>query len=287
MIDFSEEVHLKKYKKMDYQNWRDLTMASNRLVYGGDCEILFTNSTVIITMTGNNWYFHATDDSFGQYLFERFKELSNIINAKENDKPMDIKKNFNFDFGPCNSERVRLSMYGLAIENTAGTYVSYNEKDDSIIDVEIFNFKDAGKYLFKMPVAIKDIKKGDVIVHNRVPVFVTGVSEDGQISVVDIRAGERKDIILTKNMFGFDYATKVVSLFNAVDGAPTPDKPFGNMLPFLMMEGGEIDPMMMMLMAQNQGGETANLFNNPMLLYCMMKGKNDDILPLMMMMNQK
>ena len=205
------------------------------------------------------------------------------INFNEMEKENKTMKGFNFDFGPCTNDNVRMSMYGLAIQNNAGVWVSYNK--GQVIDVDVMNF-DGRQYMFKMPVAIKDIKVGDVVVHNRVPMFVTSV--EGGVHVVDIRAGEAKTIIPTTNMFGFNFVTKIVSMFDAFTGAPTADQPFGNMLPFIMMgENKDIDPMMMFMM-MNQGGAGFDM-SNPMTLYFMMgkDGKSSDWMLPMMMMNMQ
>lgn len=200
---------------------------------------------------------------------------------KENETMM---KGINFDFGPCGNT-VRLSMYGMAIQNVAGEWVSYNPDSKEIINVDVFNIADGGKYMYKMPVAIADVKIGDIVIHNRVPMFVTAINENGTFEVTDVRAGETKSIIPTRNMFGFNFMTKVVSLFGAFTDAPTADQPFGNMLPFLMMDDNkDIDPMMMFMM-MNQGGN--NMFSNPMMMYFLMKD-NKDIDPMVMflMMSQ-
>ena len=209
------------------------------------------------------------------------------VNENKNDEGEKTKmKGFNFDFGPCTNDQVRMSMYGLAIKNASGEWVSYN--DGQVVNVDVLNF-DGAKYMFKMPVAVKDIAVGDIVIHNRVPMFVESV-ENG-IHVVDIRAGEKKEILPTTNMFGFNFVTKIVSLFNAFQSSPTPDQPFGNMLPFLMLNGEDgksmdSDTMLMFMMMQNQNG-SANIFANPMMLYFLMKDKGgNDILPLMLMMNQ-
>ena len=197
--------------------------------------------------------------------------------VKENDTMM---KGINFDFGPCGNT-VRLSMYGMAIQNISGEWVSYNPDSREIINVDVFNMADGGKYMYKMPVAIADIKEGDIVIHNRVPMFVTAINENGTFEVTDVRAGETKNIIPTRNMFGFNFMTKVVSLFGAFTNAPTADQPFGNMLPFLMMgENNDIDPMMMFMM-MNQGGNNGAM--NAMMLHFMTKDKKD-IDPAMMWM---
>ena len=208
-------------------------------------------------------------------------------NENKNDEGEKTKmKGFNFDFGPCTNDQVRMSMYGLAIKNANSEWVSYN--DGQVVNVDVLNF-DGAKYMFKMPVAVKDIAVGDIVIHNRVPMFVESV-ENG-IHVVDIRAGEKKEILPTTNMFGFNFVTKIVSMFNAFQSSPTPDQPFGNMLPFLMLNGEDgksmdSDTMLMFMMMQNQNGST-NVFANPMMLYFLMKDKGgNDILPWMLMMNQ-
>ena len=200
-------------------------------------------------------------------------------------------KGFNFDFGTCENNNVRLSMYGLAIKNGAGEWVSYNPKSHEIINVDIFNMENGGKYLFKMPVGIKQIKEGDIVVHNKVPMFVTNINPDGKsFEVVDAREGECKTIIPTKNMFGFDVITKVVSLFGAFMDAPTADQPFGNMLPFLMLNDKEVDPMMAFMLMNQQNDENMDFMSNPMMMYMLMKD-NKSIDPMMFvamgMMNNK
>ena len=189
-------------------------------------------------------------------------------------------KNFNFDFGPCTNDNVRMCMYGLAVKNAAGTYVSFNPATREIVDVDIFNF-DGSKYMYKMPVATKDVAVGDVIIHQRKPMFVEGFTELGGVMAVDPVAGERKEIMLTKSPFGFNFVTKVVSLFNMC-GTPTPtmEQPFGNMLPLMLMneEDGDIDPMMLMFM---MNGGNMNFANNPMMMYFLFKD-NKDFDPMML-----
>ena len=210
---------------------------------------------------------------------------------KENDK----MKFGNFDFGPCANDNVRMSMYGIAIKNAAGTYVSYDAANGEIIDVDVFNF-DGGKYMFKLPVAIKDVKVGDVIIHNRTPMFVVGFAENtGDLIAVDIRAGEKKTIMPMRNMFHFDFVTKIVSLFD-MNGItqPSSDMPFGNMLPLMMMSDDNKDmdmkDILMMSMLAN-GGNMSNM--NPMLLYFLAfdeadgTSMKDKLLPMMLLSNQQ
>ena len=196
--------------------------------------------------------------------------------------------NFNFDFGPCTNDNVRMSMYGLAVKNSDRVWVSYDRNGKQIMDVDIFNF-DGSKFMYKIPVAVKDIAVGDVVVHKRVPMFVESV-ENG-IHVVDVFAGERKEILPTKSMFGFDFITKIVSVFDMSSTANIANEsnPFGNMLPLIFFADNandsksSTDPLMLMMLMN--GGQLGDFSKNPFMMYFLLgdKGNNDMLLPLMMM----
>ena len=223
-----------------------------------------------------------------------FNDVNKMIDDKMKEKENVNMKGFNFDFGPCTGDQVRLSMYGLAVKNQAGVYVSYNPKTKEIVDVDILNF-DGAKYMYKIPVALKDVALGDIIIHNRKPMFVVALSTDGNntLTCVDVYAGEQKAIIPTTNMFGYSFITKVVSLFNTIGtNAPSPDAPFGNMLPLMLMDDGndeKFNPMMLMMM-MNQGGN--QMFSNPLMMMLMFSEndiKDKDFMKMMVlaqMMNQ-
>lgn len=221
-------------------------------------------------------------DEIMSYIRSQLENKSEPKKEEESNK-MD-NKIFNFDFGPLKSDNVRMSMYGLAVKNRDGNYVAWDKENENILNVDILNFNGDG-LMYKMPVPIKDIKDGDIIIHNRVPMFVVAVYEK-TLGVIDIYSGESKTIILSKSPFGFDFATKVVSIidFGAMsDGAPSEDNPFGSMWPFLMLNGSDsIDPMMLALMCAGKGDSV-----NPMMMYTLLasKGNNDNLLPLMLVMN--
>ena len=202
------------------------------------------------------------------------------MNEDKGDKKT-MNMNLNLDFGNCKNDNIRLSPYGIAVRNAKlGTWVSYDPKGKKTIDVNDFVMD--GTYLYKLPVAVKDVKAGDVVLHNKVPVYVEKV-EDGKLLVIDPVESEERIVLTITNMFGFNFVTKVVSIMDMSGVAPTADSPFGNMLPFMMASNGNIDPVMLMLMS----GKTADFTSNPMMLYFLLdnKGnKNDNLLPLMMML---
>lgn len=241
-------------------------------------------STKFISVDLEKSYIDQAVDDFGDWLDSEIKARTIVRVDKE--KENSIMKGFNFDFGSCKYDNVRMSMYGLAIKNAAGSYVSYNTAADEIVDVDPFNFE-GGEFLYKMPVAIKDIKPGMVVIHNRVPMFVTDI-DDGDITVVDPHAGERKSILPTKNMFGFNFVTRIVTMFDMTGGiAANEDNPFGNMLPFLML-GDKADSKDMMFAMAMSNGNMGNMMNNPLMLMMLMGDKEDSrdmMLPMMLMMN--
>lgn len=224
-------------------------------------------------------------EQLGHDLEVHLAPVNDLKCAEENKEDiMNTNSMFNFDFGRV-TDSVRVSTYGLAIKGVDGRYVSWDNKNKSVMDVEVLSMP-GSEFVYKMPVAIKDVKVGDVVVHNRVPMYVTAVNAQ-TLTVVDIREATEKTIYPVKSPFGFNFVTKVVSLFDSVNGTASADAPFGNMLPFMLMGNKDMDPMMLMMM-MNQGGN-ANIMSNPMMMYFLMKdGKGSDMLPFVMMgmMNQ-
>lgn len=231
-------------------------------------------------------------ESIKEELLSRISELEERINTKEdkkcnkrkdNEKTMNTNKMFNFDFGFVDSN-IRMSPYGMAIRNADGRYVSYDVKTGSVIDVEPFNFE-GNRFMMKMPVAVKDVAVGDIVIHNHKPMFV--VNTNDKVTVIDIYNGEEKNILPTVNMFNFNYMTKVVSLFNFTgNNTPTAENPFGNIMPFMLMDNENPDMKdFFMMMAITNGGNMNTMFQNPMMMYIMLNNTTEmkEMLPFMMM----
>ena len=268
--------------------YRTTTASTANPIAGGS----IADNTIKISDDGS----YATTISIDSGLTSRLDTMEERINKLETNND-DVKgkgnnmKMFNFDFGPIkDNDAVRMSPYGIAVKNVNGTYQAYDKKNGEIMDVDIFNFK-ADNMFFKMPVAIDAIEAGDVIIFNRRPCFVFGFSEQGDVIAIDIAMGEKKTILPSKSPFGFNYITKIVSLVDNMFGgeAPSAENPFGNILPFMLMneDNSSMKDMlpMMMLMNGNAGGTI-----DPMMLYFMMKadkGDTDSMLPFLLMMNKK
>jgi hypothetical protein len=222
---------------------------------------------------------------FDKRLDDLTSKVENVLNKYENKKENSTMKGFNFDFGPMNSNVVRMSVYGMAVKNKVGTWVSYDAKAGEIMDVDVFNFE-GSKFMYKMPVAINDVAVGDIIVHMSVPMFVVGKAEDGKAVVaVDPVSGERKEIMLTKSPFGFNFVTKVVNFLGNAFNADA-NNPFGNLgLMMMLSEDGNGVKDMLPLMLMANGGNID--MSNPLMMYALMSGdgKMGDMLPFMLMMN--
>lgn len=281
--------------------------------YGGDSipmtKTTISNGTITYAQTdsAHNGYYITYGTSLGgklnidfdyasssdvKNIKERVDTLESVLATKEdkkttypNKEDKENKKMLNFDFGPCNSNNIKMSVYGLAVKNTVGAYVSYDAKNDTIIDVDILNFEGA-KYLYKMPVAIKDVKAGDIVIHAGKPMFVTKIGDNAKsLHVVDPISGEKKEVMLTRSPFGFDFATKIVNfLGDFMAPCANADNPFGNMWMLMLADGknnsfADIAPLM--LMSQNSGDI------NPMMMYFALSGngKSDNLLPFLFMMN--
>lgn len=233
----------------------------------------------IPTIEINEYGMSMNGKNINDVIKETINEANGFsINGKENDS-MNLFKNF--DFGSCENDNVKMSMYGIAVKNANGTWVSYDAKSENVVDVDILNFD--AKYLYKMPVAIKDVKAGDTIIHCRKPVFVTK-NENGKILCVDPAAAEEKIVLPVKNMFGFDFVVKIVNLFEGMNGfeAPSADQPFGNNLwMFMMLEdkGNMSDLLPLMLLSNNGNGF------NPLMLLALSNDKtsSNDLLPLLLL----
>lgn len=274
--------------KLVYNPGNTATSISSNLTIGYGTQTNRTDSSIRIS-DFDRVYNDKTDLSLSETYVTK-SELNDALATKEDKKPLNTEKckenskmkGFNFDFGPCTNNAVKMSVYGLAVKNSTGTWVSYDPKSETIIDVDVLNF-DGAKYLYKMPVAIKDIAVGDVVVHMGKPMFVIG-STTKSLYVVDPISGERKEIMLTRSPFGFDFATKIVNIIGNMSADA--NNPFGNMWMFALASGdgkdnsfADLAPLMLM----SQG----NLNIDPMMMYILASGgKNDNLLPLMFMMNK-
>lgn len=264
---------LTAYKKMDLSNSNYATVTAANTVlntnYATTTDWTYTNKSDTTGYTINGTY--VVGNTIQSEIDEIKVELDQIINNKSEKKKEKKDMNFfkNFEFGPVKNDTVRLSPYGLAVKNLDGSWVSYDAASDSIIDVDVFNFE--GKNLiYKIPAAPHTVRAGDMIVHQGKGMYVVADVCEGDtcVSVIDPRAGESKEILFCKNMFGFNYVTKLVSVLNGfgnfTDFSHSSEDPFGNMwmLALLSDENEDLSSSILPLMLMNQFNPSANTDKN-------------------------
>ena len=102
-------------------------------------------------------------------------------------------------------------------------------------------------------------------------------------TAIDPVSGERKEIIMARSPFGFDFATKIVNLLDGMTAtAASAEDPFGNMWMLLAMSDSKDFSDMLPLMMMSQGGNV-----DPMMMYVLMNKDNQNMVPLMWMMMNK
>lgn len=219
------------------------------------------------------------------------KEITDMFNSKEKEKEskMDFSKILNIDFGKVpHTAELKPSIYGVAVLGFDNRYRAYDKINDKVMDVTGMTFDT--DMLFKIPVAVSQVRVGDVIINASNYVTVTNVHPDGTFTVVDPKASEQKIAIPAKNMFGFDFVTKIMYPFeNMVQ--PSDDNPFGlNPMTMMMLsDGADMDMstiLALSMMNGNSGMMDQNMLIPLMLMGNSKGGSKDSLILAMAMMNQ-
>ena len=201
-------------------------------------------------------------------------------NEKEEDKNIFENIMKDIKFGPATD--IKFSIYGPAFSGGDRWLARHEGEWVDVSDMLI----DVGNICYMMPVAKNSIKEGDFILHKgkwaRVDCIVEG---ENFISIEKINEQEVVQVLPTKNMFGFDYYTKLMCPIESFEGAEgfgaTTDNPFG-MLPFIMaMKDGKKDNLLPLMMMNGKMD-----MSNPMMLM-MLSGDNSNLGLMMAMMAMK
>lgn len=236
---------------------------------------------------GSDWVHKMTTDLIDQAN----KEVTDAFNAKEKEKEskMDFSKMLNIDFGKVpHTAELKPSIYGVAVLGFDNRYRAYDKINDKVMDVTGMTFDT--DMLFKIPVAVSQVRVGDVIINASNYVTVTNVHPDGTFTVVDPKASEQKIAIPAKNMFGFDFVTKIMYPFeNMVQ--PSDDNPFGlNPMTMMMLsDGADMDMstiLALSMMNGNSGMTDQNMLVPLMLMGNSKGGGKDSLILALAMMNQ-
>ena len=231
---YTEKVNSKTgYYKIPYDSWRLLKrLGSSELTFEVETKIRCEKIFLLLKNESAHYEIPVTY-GFVSIMKERLTKAmyTDSNSTTTNSKPNKSSFNMNIDFGPCGDE-VAFSPYGLAIRNSKGEYFTYNPTSKQTIDVTGFTFT-FQNMVYRMPVAASAVKEGDMIIHKHHPMFVSSISE-GNIEVIDILESEVKTVIPTSNPFGFNFITKIMPIVNFGNTTPSPDQPFGNLMPMMM-----------------------------------------------------
>lgn len=215
---------------------------------------------------------------------------SKINTEKKKEKTMFESMMKNLHFGKANN--AKMSIYGPALREAVSgdTWIAFDKSKEQWIDVPCEAILDIP--LLEMPVAKSSIQIGDFIFHAGAG-WVRVIDFDDEmnyfIEAEDPSNHEIIKILPTRNMFGFDFYTKLIVPFDmgATFGGASASNPFG-MLPMLMMmsdknKSGSGDNSMLMAMMMMQNG-TMDFTSNPMMLYALLGDKGSDNSMLMAML---
>ena len=246
------------------------------------------NGTGILTNTIGTGIITNTPKEETNYL--KLNNLPKINTEKKKEKTMFESMMKNLHFGMA--DNAKMSIYGPAIREAVSgdTWIAFDKSKEQWIDVPWEAILDIP--LLEMPVAKSSIQIGDFIFHAGAG-WVRVIDFDDEmnyfIEAEDPSNHEIIKILPTRNMFGFDFYTKLIVPFDmgATFGGASASNPFG-MLPMLMMMSdknksgsGDNSMLMAMMMMQNGGMDFAS---NPMMLYALMGDKGSDNSMLMAML---
>ena len=213
-----------------------------------------------------------------------------INTEKKKEKTMFESMMKNLHFGKANN--AKMSIYGPALREAVSgdTWIAFDKSKEQWIDVPCEAILDIP--LLEMPVAKSSIQIGDFIFHAGAG-WVRVIDFDDEmnyfIEAEDPSNHEIIKILPTRNMFGFDFYTKLIVPFDmgTTFGGASASNPFG-MLPMLMMMSdknksgsGDNSMLMAMMMMQNGGMDFAS---NPMMMYALIGDKSGDNSMLMAML---
>jgi len=170
----------------------------------------------------------------------------------------------NLKFGKVEPGLIRLGMNGQLAVKTGGDYKYYNPTKKRLISCDNFVFDIGSEFFFVIPT--NKVKKGDIIIVNKQPVYVLEPEKDGEIKVLSYIDGTIKQILPERHTFlGESYMySKIVSMLG--------NKQFNKNSIFKFM-------MLNSMMGNGNGGLFGGAANNangmnPMMMMMMMGGNN-------------
>ena len=234
--------------------------------------------------------FDFTNETAAEYLAREQSTYEKVDNKNERNKTSmkipSIFSRMNLDYGKDPS--IKFSLLGPAFPSDTG-YLSFDPSTGEYTDVSGLTIEGMDGFCFKMPTPTNQITVGDFILHGGKWVRVREIFDDGHFMAEKIGTHEVVEAFPVKNMFGFNFTTKLVNFGEGVFGNLQSGNPMQNMLMLSALSGedGDMEDMLPMLLF---GGAMGNQ-QNPMMGMLMMKalkGKNsvggkDEMFQMMLM----
>ena len=201
------------------------------------------------------------------YAYEYNKDID-ILNLKNNNKKEKEQMNLNRIFPSefiGRDDSVKMSIYGAAFQTGDKRDISFSNGEWIDVTGLTFDFKCPA---YVLPTKKEDVAVGDFILHVGSWCRVIEVKEKTLV-VERIYSREISEILPTKSPFGFDFYSKLfMPFFGNVGGSVEnlmsnpmalmmlcgDSKDFNDMLPLMLMNGGNFDmsnPMMMYFLMKN------------------------------------
>lgn len=169
--------------------------------------------------------------------FARFVETGeNVTKTNTNTNTNSGMKNLNIEMGPVKGDQFKLTVMGTVAVKVDGGYSSFDPETGELTDVTGFTLDMDGMF-YNMPSA--EVSVGDLLRVKGGYAYVQEVKKNKVVAM--LLDGEVKTLVSTKSPFGFNFYTKVVSIMD-MGGSN------GGLF------GGEMNPMMLMMMSGNQSG---------------------------------
>lgn len=251
----------------DYVNFSGITRHSkiNDLAKNSDKENVFFVDKDDVNLLTDNPSLIQPNFITTQAKIKTTTIKSFSLKKEDNSMKMNMNEIFGGHIGRYSNCHIKYSPKGLAFLTDNDSYVVYDV--DTLAATDVANLVMDVPF-YGIPVALKDLKKGDIVIYNEVYYLVRAVT-DTHISAIHVKRGIIENLIPKTSIFGFSFYIKIVTPME--NFKPDSSNPFNSMLPFLLFEDSDDSNSM-----------------NDIIMMSMMSGGtvNSSMLPLMMMMNK-
>lgn len=265
----------------DYVNFSGITRHSkiNDLAKNSDKENVFFVDKDDVNLLTDNPSLIQPNFITTQAKIKTTTIKSFSLKKEDNSMKMNMNEIFGGHIGRYSNCHIKYSPKGLAFLTDNDSYVVYDV--DTLAATDVANLVMDVPF-YGIPVALKDLKKGDIVIYNEVYYLVRAVT-DTHISAIHVKRGIIENLIPKTSIFGFSFYIKIVTPME--NFKPDPSNPFNSILPFLLFEdGNDNNSMNDIIMMSMMSGGTVNSSMLPLMMMNKDGGDKNDLLMMMMLM---